>query len=156
VINSPIQNILEKPCIKCNFVWWLTFNKFSANKGSLKNKKFYNVTLLEIYFKSFRANKHVHTRKQICQYVSRMNTWTLHQQSIVYTQVVNASEKAREEQILNTQMWQVTRILGLEWAITQSPQNYEIITSTIGITQLPSSCEPCNEFPVSESVWIWR
>jgi len=63
VITAPIQNILEKPCIKWNFVWWLTFNTFSANKGGLQYQKSYNVTLLELYFKSFRANKHVHTNK---------------------------------------------------------------------------------------------
>jgi len=39
-----------------------------------------------------------------------MNTWTLHQQSIVHAQVVSEAQPATEVQMLNTQMQQVTRI----------------------------------------------
>ena len=78
-----------------------------------------------------------------------MNIWTLHQQSIVHAQVFSNAETARMVQMLNTQTWQGTRIYSLECAVTQSPLNYENITSTLGLIQLSHSCEHCNEFPVT-------
>ena len=71
-------------------------------KGFTKPKS-YNVTPLNyILTVSEQISMFTHINK--CHNMPRMNTWTLHQQSIVHALAVNEAETAREMQMPNTQM----------------------------------------------------
>jgi hypothetical protein len=65
--------MLEKPCIKWNFVWWLAFNTFSANTGGLQNQ---TLIMSHCWNYILKVSEQISMFTHINKYVTMCLEWT--------------------------------------------------------------------------------